>query len=214
MVAVAKPLDEGKDETLERGDPGFRELHASWEAFDTSGADPFTAEIVPNVPEPVSVPSLRPVNTGYISSGFGLRRHPVFGRRKQHGGIDIAAPTGTPVYATADGVVSRADRSRSYGLVIYLDHGAEMQTRYAHLSRMVVEDGQDVSKGDLIGYVGSTGRSTGPHLHYEIRMDGVAVDPSGYMNDRIQLADAPAGSRVFGAGGRKRPGVELGRGGE
>jgi murein DD-endopeptidase MepM/ murein hydrolase activator NlpD len=115
----------------------------------------------------------------------------VLGGRRQHQGIDLAAPTGTPVYATADGVVGRADWYSSYGLYISVNHGAAMETRYAHLSRLAVTAGDFVKKGDVIGYVGSTGRSTGPHLHYEVRVEGVAVNPIPYMvESETQLAYA------------------------
>ena len=209
---VTKPVEEAQEEALTRGDPGFRELFASWTALDTAGPDPFAVDVNTTAPQPVSVPSRNPLNSGSLTSSYGMRVHPILGRRKRHKGIDLAAPTGTPVYATGDGAITRADRSRTYGLVIYIDHGAELETRYAHLSKLLVADGQDVRKGDLIGYVGSTGRSTGPHLHYEVRVDGVAVNPIPYMKDDTQRAAAPTESAI-GAGGRKRPGVETGQGG-
>ena len=122
-----------------------------------------------------------PLEGARLTSGFGMRTHPVLGARRGHRGIDLASPTGTPIYATANGTVSRADWFSSYGLFIALDHGANLETRYGHLSRLNVAEGQDVKKGDLIGYVGSTGRSTGPHLHYEVRIAGMAVNPVPYM---------------------------------
>ena len=212
-VDVTKPIEEAQAQELATGDPSFRELFASWTALDTAGPDPFATDVTTTAPVPVAVPSRSPLEVARMSSGYGMRIHPVLGRRKRHHGVDLAAPTGTPVYATADGAVSRADRSRTYGLVIYLDHGADLQTRYAHLSRMVVADGEEVRKGDLIGYVGSTGRSTGPHLHYEVRVDGVAVNPIPYMKEETQVAET-APERVLGAGGRQRPGVQMGQGGQ
>lgn len=110
-----------------------------------------------------------------------MRNHPVLGRRRNHKGVDLAAPTGTPIYATADGIVGKAQWFSSYGLYIRIDHGAKLETRYAHMSKLAVAAGERVKKGDIIGYVGSTGRSTGPHLHYEVRVDGVAVNPIPYM---------------------------------
>nr|WP_285712350.1 M23 family metallopeptidase [Erythrobacter sp. COR-2] len=149
----------------------------------------------------ISVPSRMPLEGAALTSGFGMRTHPVLGGRRQHTGIDLAAPTGTPVYATADGIVSRADWYSSYGLYISVEHGASMQTRYAHLSRLAVAAGDSVKKGDLIGYVGSTGRSTGPHLHYEVRVEGLAVNPIPYMvESEAQLAYA-RDARLTGAGG-------------
>ncbi|MEO0908743.1 MAG: M23 family metallopeptidase, partial [Pseudomonadota bacterium] len=121
---------------------------------------------------------------------------------------DLAAPTGTPVYATADGIVGLARWGRGYGLYIKIDHGADLETRYAHLSRLAVAAGDRVEKGEVIGYVGSTGWSTGPHLHYEVRVDGVAVNPIHYMlsnNPDPLVAENEGtmleGRRRVGAGG-------------
>ena len=115
--------------------------------------------------------------SGRLTSRFGMRGHPVLGGYRQHSGVDLAAPTGSPVLATADGVVSFADWRGGYGLLVSVDHGGGVQTRFAHLSRIMVRPGERVSKGQLVGLVGSTGRSTGSHLHYEVRRNGWAVDP-------------------------------------
>jgi murein DD-endopeptidase MepM/ murein hydrolase activator NlpD len=212
-VDVLKPIEDTEKDELAKGDPAFRELFASWTSLDTASSDPFAKVVTPEVEDIVSVPSRNPLNAGFMSSGYGMRVHPVLGRRKRHKGIDLAAPTGTPVFATADGSIARADRSRSYGLVIYIDHGADLETRYAHLSKLLVADGQRVKKGDLIGYVGSTGRSTGPHLHYEVRVAGVAVNPIPYMKDETQ-SSALAFESDATAGERKRPGMVGGQGGQ
>jgi murein DD-endopeptidase MepM/ murein hydrolase activator NlpD len=143
-------------------------------------------------PASVAVPSRMPVEGASLTSGFGMRNHPVLGGRRQHSGVDLAMPTGTPVYATADGVVSKAEWFSSYGLFISLEHGAAIQTRYGHLSRLAVAAGQPVKKGDLVGYVGTTGRSTGPHLHYEVRIAGAAVNPIPYMQGNIRSAPLAA----------------------
>lgn len=111
---------------------------------------------------------ITPVN-GRITSRPGMRRHPILKRKKYHAGTDYAAPTGTPVKAAASGTVSVAGNQRGYGKVVYIEHANGKQTRYAHLSRILVKPGQKVSQGDLIGKVGSTGASTGPHLHFEVR---------------------------------------------
>jgi murein DD-endopeptidase MepM/ murein hydrolase activator NlpD len=100
-----------------------------------------------------------------------------------HKGVDLPAPVGTPIHATADGIVSRADWFSSYGLYVSLEHGGNIETRYGHMSRLNVAAGQEVHKGDIIGYVGTTGRSTGPHLHYEVRVAGEAVNPLPYMQE-------------------------------
>ncbi len=125
-------------------------------------------------------PSLLP-SYGYITSGFGYRRDPFTGRMKFHEGLDISAPTGTPVYAPADGVVTFVGMRNGYGLVIEIKHGDRYITRYAHLSESLVRVGQRVQRGDMIARVGNSGRSTGPHLHYEVLKNGVPVNPRRYI---------------------------------
>jgi len=106
-----------------------------------------------------------------------------------HAGIDLAGPNGTPIYATADGIVSRSEYNRGgYGNLVEINHGQGIQTRYAHLSRYVTQPGQRVRRGQLVGYMGSTGRSTGSHLHYEVRIDGRAVNPVPFMEQGSALA--------------------------
>lgn len=188
-------VKEAQSQSLSTGDSNFRELFASWKALDKNGPD---APVEPTV---VSIPSIMPVNNSRMSSGFGMRSHPVRGGRRMHKGIDLAAPTGTPVYATADGMVTLARSGRGYGLYIKLDHGAELETRYAHLSRIAVAVGERVRKGEVIGYVGSTGWSTGPHLHYEVRVDGVAVNPIPYMKGTQAQTAYAKDLRLAGRGG-------------
>lgn len=204
---MVEPLRDAQgDAAAEHGDARFKSLFASWTQLERTAPTLGTAEDVTAYSSPVpvtgvSIPSRMPLEGAQLTSGFGMRNHPVLGGRRQHAGIDLAAPTGTPVYATADGVVSRADWYSSYGLYISVEHGASMQTRYAHLSRLAVAAGDPVKKGDLIGYVGSTGRSTGPHLHYEVRVDGLAVNPIPYMvESEAQLAYA-RDARMTGQGG-------------
>lgn len=127
-----------------------------------------------------STPSIWPTE-GWISSPFGYRTSPFTGIRELHKGLDISSALGTPVYAPARGVVKRCGRDGSYGQSIDLNHAGGLMTKYAHLHRIIVKKGQTVTRGELIGYVGSTGRSTGPHLHYEVRLNGVAVNPMRYI---------------------------------
>lgn len=129
----------------------------------------------------VSLPSATPFGLGYLSSGFGLRGHPILGGTRLHAGLDFAAPTGSPVLATMDGYVSAAGWAGGYGLSVRLENGSSLETRYGHLSRITVAPGSFVRKGELIGLVGTTGLSTGPHLHYEVRVNGRAVDPRAYL---------------------------------
>ena len=176
-----------------QGDEQFRQLFANWRSLD-KGVSLSSAATVSPARAPgrsgVSIPSRMPVNDVALTSGYGMRVHPVLGGRRAHKGVDLAAPTGTPIYATADGVVRKAEWFSSYGLFVQLEHGASLETRYGHMSRLNVFNGQQVRKGDLIGYVGSTGRSTGPHLHYEVRIGGAAVNPIPYMqaDEVLQLA--------------------------
>jgi murein DD-endopeptidase MepM/ murein hydrolase activator NlpD len=120
--------------------------------------------------------------SGRITSPFGNRRHPITGGRDFHTGIDIANSTGTPIYATAHGTVAIASYKGGWGNLVVIEHGYGFTTYYAHLSRIVVRPNQEVSRGQLIGYMGSTGSSTGPHLHYEVRVRGNPVNPRPYMN--------------------------------
>ncbi len=182
-----------------QGDEEFRRLFSSWKSMDKAGAVTAAAAAATAFrPRGVSIPSRMPVLGAAMTSAYGLRVHPVLGGRRQHKGIDLAMPTGTPVYATADAMVSKAERFSGYGLYVSLEHGGEIQTRYGHLSRIAVAAGQQVRKGDVIGYVGSTGRSTGPHLHYEVRVGGLSVNPVPYLQGegQPQLAMSTAGSAM------------------
>lgn len=120
-----------------------------------------------------------PIDGARLSSGYGVRRHPILGYRKMHRGIDFAAPTGTPIFAAGDGRVAAAGRNGAYGKYVRIRHNARYQTAYAHMRtiRRGIRAGARVRQGQVIGYVGSTGRSTGPHLHYEILVNGRQVNP-------------------------------------
>lgn len=127
-----------------------------------------------------AIPAIKPIkdeDQTYMASGFGMRMHPILKYRKMHKGMDFTAPTGTPIYASGNGKITQAHRSSTYGNVIYIDHGYGYETVYAHMSKMVAKRGQKVKRGDLIGYVGNTGRSAGPHLHYEVRKNKKAINP-------------------------------------
>lgn len=128
-----------------------------------------------------SMPTIWPTN-GFISSAFGSRSSPFGGGRVQfHKGIDISARSGTPIVATAEGTVQQAGRDGAYGISVEINHGSGIMTKYAHMQRLVVEHNEWVRRGQVIGYVGMTGRATGPHLHYEVRLNGVPVNPMRYM---------------------------------
>ncbi len=174
----------------EKGDDAqFQQLFAKWEELDR----PAPAQAV------VSVPSRMPLDDTRLTSDYGMRTHPVLGGRRSHNGVDLAAPTGTPIYATADGYVSKAEWFSSYGKYVSIEHGANLQTRFAHMSDIAVTSGTRVKKGQLIGYVGSTGRSTGPHLHYEVRIAGKPVNPVPYM---VESEAQRAYALAMGEGGQ------------
>lgn len=191
-------------------DEQFRKLFTSWQSFEQTGVPALAAiaeaqgqagmtAMSRGARTEVSIPSRVPLANLTMTSGYGMRTHPVLGRRRAHKGIDLAAPVGTPIYATADGLVSRASWFGGYGLFVSIEHGGQIETRYGHMSRLNVADGQRVHKGDIIGFVGTTGRSTGPHLHYEVRVSGEAVNPVPYMHGE-QLTDA-SGKSDEGRGG-------------
>jgi murein DD-endopeptidase MepM/ murein hydrolase activator NlpD len=130
-----------------------------------------------------STPTGFPVS-GFCSEGYGWRNDPITGEREFHQGMDIVAPGGTMILAPADGVVTSAGRMSGYGKMVQLSHGYGYQTRYGHLSEILVRPGQRVQRGDRLGRVGSTGHSTGPHLHYEVFKAGRAVNPARYLAER------------------------------
>ena len=191
IAAPLRAAQAGQQSALGSGDREFRQLFASWRSLDQGAATAVTT-VAHSISG--SIPSLMPVPTNRLTSAFGMRWHPVLGGRRPHMGVDLAGPVGTPVHATADGVIGRADWFSSYGLYVQIEHGGQLETRYGHMSRLNVAAGQIVHRGDVIGYIGTTGRTTGPHLHYEVRVDGVAVNPMPYMQGAgsAELARATA----------------------
>jgi murein DD-endopeptidase MepM/ murein hydrolase activator NlpD len=140
-----------------------------------------------------AIPAIQPISNKQlvaIASGFGIRIHPVYKLRKMHTGIDFAASIGTPIYATADGKVASVDvKFSGYGKSVIIDHGFGYRTRYAHMHEFAVRSGQNIKRGDLIGYVGNTGLSTAPHLHYEVMINGSVVDPVHYFYNDLSAAE-------------------------
>jgi murein DD-endopeptidase MepM/ murein hydrolase activator NlpD len=163
-------------ETVRAADPNFKALFNSWTKLDQLEQGT------------VAIPSTEPVRGTNFTSGYGVRSDPFRGRAAMHAGIDLAGPIGTPIYATADAVVGRSEyNSGGYGNLVELEHGHGIQTRYGHLSKSLVSAGQKVKRGDVIGLMGSTGRSTGSHLHYEVRIDGKAVNPVPFLQSTSYL---------------------------
>jgi murein DD-endopeptidase MepM/ murein hydrolase activator NlpD len=181
------------DTTAAKGqaDPQFRALFQSWKRLDRLQQGT------------IAIPSLKPVKLVTFTSGFGVRSDPFRGSAAMHAGVDMPGPVGTSIYATADGIVARSERSGGYGNLVEIDHGRGIQTRYGHLSASLVHAGQRVKRGDLIARMGSTGRSTGSHLHYEVRLDGHAVNPMPFLQSATYLAAIPvrSGNKQLAMGG-------------
>ncbi len=131
------------------------------------------------------LPNSKPIDAAYKSSSYGWRIDPFNGSRAFHEGLDFTANTGTPIRAAADGIVEASGQTHAYGNIVKLNHGSGLETRYAHASKLLVKSGERVVKGQVIALVGSTGRSTGPHLHYEIRLNGHPLDPRKYLNQNL-----------------------------
>jgi murein DD-endopeptidase MepM/ murein hydrolase activator NlpD len=169
MGGPYEPVTEAATGAPGKADPQFRALFDSWKRLDRLETSM------------ISIPSQKPVDSVSVNSGFGVRSDPFRGGRAMHAGVDIPGPIGTPIYATADGIVGRTGWIGGYGNMIELEHGKAIQTRYGHLSSISVTPGARVKRGQLIGLMGSTGRSTGSHLHYEVRLDGRAVNPIPFL---------------------------------
>jgi murein DD-endopeptidase MepM/ murein hydrolase activator NlpD len=172
------------------GDSAFHSLFLSWKKADAVAT-----------PGAISVPSSKPVTTATYTSGYGVRSDPFRGSAAMHAGIDLAAPMGTPVYATADGMVDRAEWSGGYGNLVEIDHGKGLQTRFGHLSRILVHPGEHVTRGQVIALMGSTGRSTGSHLHYEVRIDGHAVNPVPFLQSADYVTAMEERTKALALGG-------------
>lgn len=186
-VFVAQPpLDEAKGELARHAKINYASLSIRIDRAvkDTELREQGVLELYETLSERQNLlnatPSIRPAR-GWYTSKFGYRIDPFTSKPVMHAGIDIAAPPGTPVYAPADGVVSYVGYESGYGKLVSIDHGYGVTTRFAHNSQTFVDVGQKLSRFDVISAIGTTGRSSGPHLHYEIRVHGVPVDPMNYI---------------------------------
>lgn len=171
-------------ETAKRLDKIFKKVYVQTTSYDE------VIELALNKEKFIaSLPAIQPISNKDLkrtASGWGFRIHPIYKIRKFHEGIDFTAPTGTEIYATGDGTVVATRRSRTgYGNEIRVDHGYGYVTRYGHMSAFNVVKGQQVKRGDVIGFVGSTGTSTAPHLHYEVHQNGKKVNPVNYFFDDL-----------------------------
>jgi murein DD-endopeptidase MepM/ murein hydrolase activator NlpD len=160
--------------------PSFAESIADYNYLRTANNLAVGARASRRIQSENAQPSIWPVD-GRLMGAFGERTDPFSGEGAFHKGVDITAPTGTPIRATADGIVIFAQMENGFGRLIKIDHGNGVETYYAHLSRFYVQAGQDIRRGELIGAVGTSGRVTAPHLHYEVRLGGVAVNPYRYL---------------------------------
>jgi murein DD-endopeptidase MepM/ murein hydrolase activator NlpD len=167
-------------ETTKRLDMIMKQIYVQSKSFDE------VFEMAKNKKELLaSIPGIQPLSNKdltRIASGFGYRIHPIYKTSIMHTGIDFTAPIGTEIYATGNGVIGRVEKEgRGYGNNVIINHGFGYETLYAHMSKIAVRQGQRVVRGDIIGYVGSTGSSTGPHCHYEVMKNGTKIDPINYF---------------------------------
>lgn len=169
MGGPFEPVEAGAEVADVEADKQFRSLFMTWKKLDSLERGV------------IAIPSAQPVTRVSFTSNYGVRSDPFRGVAAMHAGVDIPGAIGTPVYATADGIVSRSERSGGYGNMVEVDHGRGIATRYGHLSKLLVLPNTRVVRGQLIALMGSTGRSTGSHLHYEVRIDGQAVNPMPFM---------------------------------
>lgn len=192
MGGPYEPMDDNNDgaagsDSAEAADAQFRALFLTWKKLDA------LEQTV------ISIPSMQPVDKLLFTSSFGVRSDPFRGTAAMHAGVDIPGTIGTPIYATADGIISHAGRQGGYGNLVQINHGRGIETRYGHLSKILVADNTRVRRGQMIGLMGSTGRSTGSHLHYEVRVDGKAVNPIPFLQTGEYLTAAQ--SRMQGGVG-------------
>ena len=179
--------------TANQADPQFRALFQSWKKLD---------QLQSSI---VAIPSARPVQTMGFTSNFGIRTDPFRGGAAMHSGVDIPGAYATPIYASADGIVGRTGWTGGYGNLVELEHGKGIQTRYGHLSSIMVAPGKRLKRGELIALMGSTGRSTGNHLHYEVRIDGRAVNPVPFLQSSNYLMAMQQRSGRLAMGGPADP---------
>jgi murein DD-endopeptidase MepM/ murein hydrolase activator NlpD len=185
MGGPFEAADESDAGSSAEADAQFRSLFVTWERLDTLERTV------------ISIPSMQPVDDIKFTSSYGVRSDPFRGTAAMHAGVDIPGPIGTPIYATADGIVTWSGRRGGYGNLVQINHGRGIETRYGHLSKITVPDNTRVRRGQIIGLMGSTGRSTGSHLHYEVRVDGKAVNPIPFLQSGdylVQIQDRQNGA--------------------
>jgi murein DD-endopeptidase MepM/ murein hydrolase activator NlpD len=191
LVTSPAPRDLGIDDLRQRLDSVARQMEQHSEYLGM-----IEGSMVESRAKARQLPTSLPVAGTWKASGFGWRIDPITGQEAMHEGIDFIAEKGTPIYAAAAGVVSFAGYHPTYGNLVELDHGGGLMTRYAHASKLLVKQGEFVRRGALIARVGSTGRSTGSHLHFEVRQNGVALNPTPFLRGGVQAALAAVEGKV------------------
>lgn len=189
VVETDLPLSESTQLTYAIESEIDRLLHRA--AFERENFESVFSALLDQKQRLDHTPSIYPVN-GVLMRGFGVKSDPFTGNMRPHHGLDLAAPMGTPVYAPASGKIILRERQTQYGNTIVIDHGYGVETVYGHMSKFASKLGQTVRRGELIGYVGNTGYSTGPHLHYEVHANGRPQNPLAYVYDK-----APSGSESY-----------------
>jgi murein DD-endopeptidase MepM/ murein hydrolase activator NlpD len=182
-VGIRSPAGAGFEAALARA---LGENPAATAETAPAEAAPAGAPEVQTFPAPTGSGTLTLPVAGPVTSPFGPRTSPTTGAKEFHEGIDIGAAQGTPIRAAASGTVTFAGQMSGYGNIVIVQHAGGLQTRYAHQSAMSVTAGQTVAAGEVIGAVGATGEATGPHLHFEVRVNGVAVDPAPYLSSPVE----------------------------
>jgi murein DD-endopeptidase MepM/ murein hydrolase activator NlpD len=185
--------EEASDAVVQGADPSFKALFLSWKKLDMLEKGM------------AAVPSLKPVANYTYTSGYGLRYDPFSGSAAMHRGVDLAGAVGEPIRAAANGVIVKAGWVSGYGNYVEIDHGSGISTRYGHMSRFAVRSGDRVGRGEQIGAMGSTGRSTGSHLHYEVHIDGEAVNPMPFLEASDYVLAAQDRRSTLGVGGPALP---------
>jgi murein DD-endopeptidase MepM/ murein hydrolase activator NlpD len=175
LTNITHMIKFGRDKKVDDLELALRQAQLQRDSFnDIISAQTRTSHIFNHTP------AIKPC-AGHICSGFCWRRNPIFGGVQFHKGVDIAIPTGAPIVAPADGIVTFAGMKGGYGYCVFVKHGYGFETRYGHCSALTVHEGQQVKRGDIIAHVGATGWATGPHLHYEVLVGGTHVDPEQYI---------------------------------
>jgi murein DD-endopeptidase MepM/ murein hydrolase activator NlpD len=207
LSGVTRPKGGSGGPFVPMNNPGFNELNGALEALSEAAgeqSDVLTlteSRLLESRLKTLMIPSSRPIDVA-VGSGFGFRADPFTGRGALHTGLDFPSPTGTAIHAAAGGVVRTAEMHPEYGMMLEIDHGNGLMTRYGHTSKILVKVGDLIKRGQVVADVGTTGRSTGPHLHFEVLVDGIPQDPQRFLagpNAKPAVQTAAAKAAPLGA---------------